>query len=81
MTNKTEGIIMYHLSPGSYRAIMNCVAWLVIHLAFCLLIGEWLHHSILVSRAVGMTDCAVAVNQCTSGNSCRGQGYGLFSRL
>lgn len=27
MTNKPEGIIMYHKPEGGYRAVMNCVAW------------------------------------------------------
>lgn len=78
MTNKTEGIIMYHSPPGSYRPIMNSVAWLVIHLDLCLLTGEWLHQSLPVSRVVEMNDCVAAVNQCMFGNFCTSQGCGLF---
>lgn len=74
MTNKTEGIIMYHKPPGSYRPVMNCVAWLVIHSTLCQLTGEWLHQSHPVSRVVGMNDCVAAVNQCNVGNFCTSRG-------
>lgn len=53
ITNKTETIIMYQSTPSSYRPKMNPVVWLVIHLALCLLIGGWLHHSFSVSEVVG----------------------------
>lgn len=78
MTNKTEGTIMYCYTPGSYRRIINCVAWLVIHSTLCLLIREWLYQSHPVSRVVGMSGCVAAVNQRMSGNFYTGQGCGLF---
>lgn len=78
MTNKTEGIIMYHCAPGSCRPIINCTAWLVILSALYLLIVEWLHPSLLVSRAVEIKDCVAAVDHCTTGNFFTGRGCVLF---
>lgn len=67
MTNRAEGIIMYHYPPGSHGSIVNCVAWLVKHLTLCLLMREWLYQSHPVSGAVVMSDCASA-NQRMPGN-------------
>lgn len=78
MTSKTEGIIMYHNPPGSYRPIMNCVTMVVIHPALCLLIVEWLHQSIPVSIVVEMNNCVAAMNQWASGNFCTGEDCWLF---
>lgn len=72
---------MYHRPPGSYRPIMNSVAWLMIHSTLCLLIGEWLHQSHPVSRVVEMNDFVAAVNQCTSGNLMHWSGLQVVSRL
>lgn len=73
MTNRAEGIIMYHYPPGSHGSIVNCVAWLVKHLTLCLLMREWLYLSHPVSGAVVMTDCASA-NQRMPGNFSSGKG-------
>lgn len=72
MTNRAEGIIMYHYPPGSHGSIVNCVAWLVKHLTLCLLMREWLYQSHPVSGAVVMSDCASA-NQHMPGNFGKGR--------
>lgn len=83
MTNKTEGIIMYHSPPGSYR-LRNELCGVAGDTFGPLSAHGGMASSVIppVSGVAGMSDRVAAVNQCTSGNFCTSRaGAGCFKAV